>query len=416
MNDAQLRAALDALNDQLQDLGTRNDRVTNRNDQLLQQNQTNAVELTDARRRIEHLEAALRDGGIPVHGGGGPAQAAAAGGNVAAVAGPPRNPRMPTIHFEGKDADDWISFRQAFINASLFNNYSNQQAKWALKGCMRGAAFLSIQGLDHEDPNVTFDELLDQYEVKFMPPAASDIARARFETAVQDSKEGILQWHGRLQMLFVRAYGNAGQVMGEAMLIRSFARGLRHKRVREHVLRSQPQTYDEALNHAQTEQAVLDSSTYIPGSAPAFATNIGGQHQGGANRHARGEPMEIGAMGTGRIQCHSCHLFGHIARDCDKKAAGGAAAGGARQRPRPPPAGAKGGASPRKGETGKGEPGKKQMRRRFINAIAEAVDEYYDVDKEADDDDYPEDDEEDADEDGEEKAEASDESTKDFCE
>ena len=389
MADQELRQALDEVVQQLRDLGGRNEQLAQRNDLLVQQTQAGAVDMAEARRRIQQLEIAHQAGGGVLNGGGGALNAHGDGPD-----GPPRhpqNPRMPNLQFSGQENDDWMSFRGAFCNVARFSNYSNQQAKWALMGCMRGPAFLSVQDLQHDD-NATMEQLLDGYEAKFLPAAASDIARARFETAVQGPKEVILQWHGRLQMLYTRAYGNPDPVTRAAQLCRAFARGLRHRRVREHVLRSQPADYAAALNFAQTEQAVLDSGTYIPGSVPAFATNIAGQHHGGARSRDTSEPMEIGAMGTGKIQCHTCHLFGHMSRDCElmKKLPPGAGAGGApggnRFRGRPPAgrgAPAKAGAA----KTGwtprpKTEGDPKARHRRFITAIADVIQDYDDYSEE----------------------------------
>ena len=372
MDAEQLNGALAEITEQLRLLGERNVLITDRNDALHHQNQQQGVDLADYRRRMVQLERAFDDGGVPMNGGGGLQGRDPRGANGDAP-GPPRNPRMPGLAYEGREQDDWVSFRQAFVNAALFNAYSPQQAKWALKGCMKGAAFLSIQGLDHVDDNITVDNLMDSYEAKFVPPAASDLASTRFETAAQGPKEGILQWHGRLQMLFVRAYGGGGDALGVRILVRSFARGLRHKRVREHVLRTQPETYEGALNAAQTEQAVLDAGNYIPGASPEFATNIAGQQPRGGAHHHGGEPMEIGAIGNnGKIQCHNCHLFGHIARECEKpkKANGGATATVAGRARAPRPAGATGGFARRKGEP------EKKTHRRFINAINDVVKEY----------------------------------------
>jgi hypothetical protein len=370
MDNVQLTAELRGLRQGLQVMEDQNNGLQQQNAQLQANLDAAQVDRVDATRRIQALEAVL---------GGGPGpgiRPAAAGAAGAPAGGPPRNPRMLNISFEGRESDDWISFRQAFENACRFQDYGARHAKWALKGCMKNTAFLAISDINHEDDAETVEQLLGRYEEKFMPPAASDMARARFETAVQQPKESILQWHGRLRMLWTRAYaaavGGWGGGVGDAILIRTFARGLRTKKVREHVLRSQPNTYDDALQAAQTEQAVADSCNYIPGSTPAFATNIGGSHHGGAH-HGGAEPMEIGAMGTGKIQCHTCHLFGHIARECSlqKKPSKGLAA--------PATAGASGASRFTKGRSdgkpkGKGEPEKKgQKRTRFIHAIADAI-------------------------------------------
>jgi hypothetical protein len=285
-----------------------------------------------------------------------------------------------------------LSFRDAFINAAEFGNFNAQQAKRALKGCMRGQAYLAIQELDHVNDNETVEGLLDSYEERFVPPAASDMAKAKYETAVQGPKEEVLQWHARLRGLAVRGYGQ--DVLPESQLIRVFARGLRQKRVREHVLRSQTDTYIAALHAALIEQSVLDSGNYIPGAAPESVTNVGGHYAGGARRHGGAEPMEIGALGSGKIQCHNCHLFGHVQRDCTfvkKTVAPGTAvataAGGARFKPRP----AKTVGGPMKGKTDN-----KPRYKRFVNALAEVVREYGEGEPQEGDSDEEEEQEEEA--------------------
>ena len=297
----------------------------NRNQQLEQANITARTAAVDAANRITAMEAALRDGGHEANGGGGPRVNAAAGhadlGGGPVPPRPPMNPRMPTITFSGGENDDFLSFRTSFVNYALFSGFSDLQARRALLGSTRGAAFLSVQNINHEDNNMTVDNVLDLYEARFCPPAASDLARCRFETATQGPTESLLQWHGRLQLLHARAYGNAGGagIADAALMIRAFARGIRVRKIREHCLRSQPQTYDQALQFSQTEQAVIDSGSYVPGSVP-FASNIGGhpQRQGGG-RGRQDEPMEIGQLGSHgkeKLKCHNCSAYGHFSRDC----------------------------------------------------------------------------------------------------
>jgi hypothetical protein len=286
-----------------------------------------------------------------------------------------------------------------FVNAFRFHAYTEEAGKRALKHAMKGVACLATAGIDPEDVALTTNDMLNLYEAKFMPPASSDLARARFETAVQLQTENILQWHARLKILWYRAYGAAGAAagggaagafgpLGEAVVVRSFARGLKNKKVREHVLRTQCNTYDEALQAAQTEQAVIDSTSWIPGSMPNFPSNIGGAVSKGGKSHSGEEPMEIGAMGSGRIQCHTCHQFGHIAKDCGlmKKPAGGAGATGG-HKPRGGGAARGGGRKP----AHKGEPENKGSKRnRFISEIALAIAQLGLEDGDEDDVDPPE--------------------------
>ena len=402
---------LQAITQELTLLGVRNGEITvlngnlaRRNDELVQRNGVNAVDMRAAQGRIEALERALQDGGAPINGGGGPQV-----GDPNAPAAPargPMNPRMPTLTFEGREEDDWLSFRAAFTNAALFSGFTQVQARRALKGCMRSAAFLSIQNIDHEDDDITAEMLLDMYEAKFVPAAASDLSRAKFETAMQLQAETILAWHGRLQSLFVRAYGHGG-AMGEQLLVRAFARGIRLRRVREHVLRSQPENYDNALNAAQTEQAVIDSGSFIPGSAPATVGNVAGQRNRGANHQH--EPMEIGAMGSAGVQCHLCKQFGHYQRECPKKGIVAAPVGGARPRPAGGAAGTSSKTPFRKANI-KGDEKKKHYKR-FITAISNAVQGFNEDDG---DDGEPEEEEESPADDPDEVVDDSGEEEKDF--
>jgi hypothetical protein len=225
----------------------------------------------------------------------------------AAGAPPPghnRQPRMPMITFEGKESDDWITFRRAFENIAALHGYHEDFGRRALQTCMRGVAILAVGQINHAAHGETMEDVLNHYEAKFMPPATSAMAKTLFEGAAQQSKEPVLQFHGRLHALWARAY--PAWLNQEDMLIRRFAQGLRKQRVREHVLRTNPLTYAAALQAAQAEYAILDA--HLGG----FGQN--GVIPGGA---ASVEPMEIGAMAD--IQCHTCKKYGHMARTCSRR-------------------------------------------------------------------------------------------------
>jgi hypothetical protein len=215
--------------------------------------------------------------------------------------------RLPTLTFEGKEGEDWVLFKAGFLNAAKFEGYTVINSKRALKSCMRGPALLATEIVDHEDTNLTLDEVIARYEEIFLPPAASTMAITRFETAVQLPKETVMAFHSRLASLFARAHpdynANVPQPIKDGMLIRRFYQGLKKQKLREEIQRRAPATYNAALTAAQAELAIMDGSNLL---------HLG---MGGA------EPMEIGALGMNamdrnQIECHNCFKKGHIWREC----------------------------------------------------------------------------------------------------
>ena len=254
--------------------------------QLENQRQTDVVTATDLRNQIVGLQAGLAplqalqaqldlQGAAPVV-----AQAAAGGGRRV----------LPRITFNNGEKEDWLSFKESFLNIHRFQRYALDDSKWALKACMHGAALLAITDLNHEDNNETLEALLVRYEAKFMPPAASALARTRFEEAKQGSKESILAFHGRIGTLWARAY--PGDAIGN-LVIRKFMTGLRTLRMREFVQRANPATWDAALQAAQAEQAIVESNKVFSEDA-----------------------MDISAMDLKNTKCHGCGRFGHLVSTC----------------------------------------------------------------------------------------------------
>ena len=195
--------------------------------------------------------------------GAGAARAANRGGGTL----PPnygQSPRLPPsgVAFTGEDHEDWTAFRANFLNLVLFYDYSDVQAKRALRICVKGPATLAVDSIPVDNNQEDLATLLDKYEQLFMPPAASALARNHFEGAKQQQHEGLLNFHGRVWSLYVHAY--PGLQHDTVLPIRAFSGGLRQARIKEAVLRADPQTYEAALVQAQSEQAVRESLGPLP--------------------------------------------------------------------------------------------------------------------------------------------------------
>ncbi|CAM6053943.1 unnamed protein product [Sphagnum tenellum] len=162
---------------------------------------------------------------------------------------------------------------------------------------MHGPALLAITDINHEDDNETLEQLLVQYEAKFMPPAASSLARTRFEEARQGSKESNLAFHGRVATLWARAY--PGDPIGN-LVIRKFMTGLRTLRMREFVQRANPATWAAVLQAAQAEQAIVESNKATSSE----------------------DSMDISAIDLKKTKCHGCGRFGHVVAHCRSRSSG----------------------------------------------------------------------------------------------
>ena len=125
-----------------------------------------------------------------------------------------------------KETEDWKVFLEIFRCTALFYGYNDQQARQALKACLREDAARAVQDINPNQPNLTFDQLVELYEERFMPAAQSATAQAIFDNARQDPKESILQWHARARTLFLRAYPN-DDAQNSTQLIRKFVLGLK---------------------------------------------------------------------------------------------------------------------------------------------------------------------------------------------
>ena len=242
-------------------------------------------------------------------------QQALQGGRPAQVKFPPSN-----LIYRNKEDEDWRTFRRRFEALALVSGWTNDQAKAFLTTCMDEGAMRAVADIDYRSDSYTWAVLLQMYEDRFLPPAASSLAQARFEKASQLPKETILNYHARVRDLYIRAYPDTRNA--EAPMIRQFVAGLRDILVKREVLRRKPTSYDQALQQALNEHSVQESAP-LPGQSTErqqivpMDVNEAGVERG--EEEPVPEEAELSALGTGRASrdgCYNCGKPGHIRRDC----------------------------------------------------------------------------------------------------
>lgn len=82
------------------------------------------------------------------------------------------------------------------------------------------------------------------------------IVKAEFEQAHQAAHEKLMDWHGRLRAIFIRAYPNRNAANND-QLIRTFISGIADPAIKMFVLEGAPDTYISALTRAQNKEAML---------------------------------------------------------------------------------------------------------------------------------------------------------------
>lgn len=215
--------------------------------------------------------------------------------------------------YAGLRQDNWVVFRGSFERVAELNRYTNDEAKIVLAASMIDNAAVVVSDIDPIAGVRTLEGLLDRYEAKFLPPAASALARAEFDRASQNPLESELQYHSRLRSLFRRAYPHDNH---PDILIRRFSLGLKMTAIKEAVLRANPAHYDQALNVAQNERSVQinKQASGMIGHADIEVDSI--SEEPTLNALSPEAYEHVAAIEKETQKCFNCEAEDHLVFDC----------------------------------------------------------------------------------------------------
>ena len=170
---------------------------------------------------------------------------------INAVAQPGRSGKRLTP-FSSTNATDWLAWRENFMHVAALKDWTPQQRKLEILAAMEGLACRQVRTIDVD--GLTWEQVLDAYGNRFLPPAAGQLAREEFASSKQYDQESITSWHTRIAELYSRAYPN-GDVENDTVLIDRFIFGLFHPDVMERTLDVNPNTMTAALATATMKLA-----------------------------------------------------------------------------------------------------------------------------------------------------------------
>ena len=227
--------------------------------------------------------------------------------------------RIRTFGFT--EGESWLVWKSHFRHVSRLNGFNDLEMRLALAAAMVDKAAATVNDINVEQPVVaggaapTVDDIMDRYQQRFIPAAASQLMKMKFDSARQGASESLLGFHGRLRALYNEAYPN---LQDQTQLVRRFIGGIRKPHVRLQLNRQNPPTYTDALEIAQNEDSAIQLNKVQEVGAGVIID----------------EPMEIGAVMPGKTTsrpiikkaagdwrepegtCHFCNKKGHWKKDC----------------------------------------------------------------------------------------------------
>lgn len=222
--------------------------------------------------------------------------------------------------FRDPKCGEWLRWLKQFEGVVYLRRMTPVDAKVFLWTSMEDDASRAVEDIDSKDTR-PLQAMINDYTARFMPAESSASARAELRAVKQTQHEGVLAYHGRVRVLFRRAFPEEGA--NSTFMMGFYQEGLAHQQVREAVARASPDTYDEALEVSLKEEAIISARG---GRSSSYQT-YGRQTPDSYRNATRGkeEPMDCNAMGqAGGWQAHGgsekkcwiCEKTGHFKRDC----------------------------------------------------------------------------------------------------
>ena len=175
--------------------------------------------------------------------------------------------RAKLKEFSSGEGVEWLTWRNHFEKVAQINVWDDARKLLEIQAAMGGKAAQQVAGVEPVMPaagvvHTTPPEFLDIYQNRFLPPAASRMARSTFDVAKQEPSEDVLTWHARIKSHYRRAHPNDENWETSNNLIDRFVLHLADSEVAKYVFDHQPANIDAALEHAQNKTANQASFTH----------------------------------------------------------------------------------------------------------------------------------------------------------
>ena len=228
-----------------------------------------------------------------------------------AGAGPPAGGFRKLAPLKSADPIEWDTWRKTFEQTVICNAWDHSRARRELYASMEGEAHHQVRNIpvnavpDANGVVPPVQDMLNEYQERFVPESAITLARERFRAARQKSEETNNQFHNRVRYLWTAANPNApaNDLEGDRDAREVFLFGLRNEAVREQTAMQHPETFTRCLALANSNEATIRQ---LQRRNPYHRRGI----------HALSAPSTAAMDKDKNTICWHCNDKGHVKRNC----------------------------------------------------------------------------------------------------